>query len=84
LEYVLTFRNTHDAIYSEKLLAKKISVRVMALPTRIDAGCGICLRVDPDYLEQAQRLLAQQDVKPGGIYRAEILNGEAIYTKCSP
>jgi hypothetical protein len=84
LEYIFTFQNTHEAIYGERLLlAGKIAVRVMALPAKIAAGCGICLRVNTGELERAKRLLAQGDVKISGLYFAQKKGQEVVYTTCS-
>jgi hypothetical protein len=57
-EFVFTFAAAGDAIAGEKkLLAGGISPAVMPLPDQLGAGCGICLRVRPEQLEQARTLL---------------------------
>lgn len=83
MEYIFTFQNTHEAIYGERLLlAEKLAVRVMALPAKIAAGCGICLRVNPDELERARRLLTQGGVRVDGLYSMQKDGREAVYTAC--
>ncbi len=57
-EIIIAFQSTHDAIASEQLLlASGIRAKVMPLPAQIAAGCGICLRVPQEELQQAFGIL---------------------------
>lgn len=66
--YILTFPNTHMAIYAEKVLLKAgFSVGVMPLPSSIKAGCGIALRVD-DYI-MSKELLTKNNIVVSDVYQ---------------
>jgi len=54
MEYIITFSNTSSAIAAEQyLLESKLSVTVLPLPSRIRAGCGICLKASPDEIDRS-------------------------------
>ena len=81
LEIVLTFAQTRDAILAEReLLARKLPVYVMPLPTAIDAGCGLALRLAADDFLPALAALRLAGVVPAGAYRREIAPGRIGYT----
>jgi len=45
--YLVTFKNTHDAIKGESIAnKKKLKVRVMPTPTKITKSCGISLEMN--------------------------------------
>lgn len=78
MSYIITFPNTHMAIYGEKaLLQAGFSVGVMPVPASIKAGCGIALRVN-DYLK-AQEQLAESNIAFSEIYEAEQSEGKTHY-----
>lgn len=53
MEIVFTFYNTHSVITGEKaMLSQNLPVQVAEIPTAVSAGCGLCLRLPPEYLEQ--------------------------------
>ena len=80
MEAVCTFHTTHGAIVGEKILLEAgIKVRVMALPSILGAGCGICLRIDAEALEDSSRLLAAADIHPQGVYYKMIESGQTRY-----
>ena len=82
MEAVFTFTSTHDAIHGERLLLEAgVPVRVMALPSSIGAGCGLCLRVAADALESSRALLEGGGVIPEGRYLKETHDGRVTYTK---
>lgn len=69
MSYILTFSNTHAAIFAEKALLQVGSpVGVMPVPSEIKAGCGIALRVD-DYVA-ANRLLKNSNITVAAVYLA--------------
>lgn len=81
MEAVFTFHNTHDAINGERLLLEGgIKVKVMALPSSLGAGCGLCLRIAADELYFSQRLLGESAISPEGVYFKTKENGKAVYT----
>ena len=66
MEYIITFRSTNTAIKAERCLIEgKIGVSVAPLPSQIQDGCGICLRVGEDAAEPALKLLAEKGI--GGV-----------------
>lgn len=71
-DLVITFVGTHAAIMGEQvLLASGLPVRVMPLPSRISAGCGICLRVAEADLAAALARLKLEKVDIEAVYRQE-------------
>ena len=84
MEYLFTFENTHEAIFAEKvLLTQKVAVRVMSLPAQIAAGCGICLRVNPNQLKMAKLLMQQNNIPYQAVYSAKKNKMGTEYTQCS-
>ena len=80
-ELVLTFTNTHQAIMAEKLLKSGgISLRVMALPAQIEAGCGLCIRIDPGDYTQGMAILKQGATLPQGAFIKTTQGGKTSYT----
>jgi hypothetical protein len=81
MEAVFTFKNTHDAIRGERILLDGgIRVKVMALPSGLGAGCGLCLRVAPDLLPVSRDILHEYDIVPEGIYFKRMENGKTVYS----
>lgn len=57
-EIVIAFEGTTDAIRAEqRLIEAGLRPRAMPLPSRLRAGCGICLRVDIGELARAKECL---------------------------
>ena len=68
MSYILTFVNTHAAIFAEKALLKAgYPVGVMPLPSGIKAGCGIALRV-ADYIS-SNLLLNENNIVVSAVYQ---------------
>ena len=76
--YILTFTNTHSAIFAEKaLLQAGYQVGVMPIPSGIKAGCGIALRVT-DYI-MSNAFLKEKNIIVAAVYQAsENLDGPAF------
>jgi hypothetical protein len=83
MEKILTFDGVNAALTGEEALkAASVPVRVMARPNALGAQCGFCLRVDPENLAEAIRILAQAGVVVKGAYDRVIgQNGEAFYVE---
>ena len=63
MEYIITFKNTNYAIKAEQcLLEQKLRVSVLPLPSQINAGCGICLKINHDEIESALEILATNNI----------------------
>ncbi len=71
-EYLITFSRTNEAIKGEQILLDKgLSVRVMPLPSRIKAGCGICFRIRPSDFEEAVSSLQEAGIRDIGLYEKD-------------
>lgn len=80
MELVFTFHSTHGAIGGERsLLEGGLKVKVMALPSSLGAGCGLCLRLAAEDLAEARRLLAEAHIEPEGLYQKIMVEGRAHY-----
>lgn len=81
MEAVFTFHNTHDAMNGERLLLDGgIKVKVMALPSSLGSGCGLCLRVASVELDRSRCLLKEAAVDPQAVYLKQTENGKAVYS----
>ncbi len=79
-EVIIVFHGASAAIRGEKALAEAgLSPLVMPLPSRIRAGCGICLRVRPEWTEEAKQALKSRDVSFAGLYLRRMEGGESRY-----
>ena len=82
MEYIIKFDNTTSAIKAEKcLLERKIQAGVLPLPSRLSAGCGICLRISRGEIEQALRVLADEAIGGIGLFSRLLENGQFAYTE---
>lgn len=78
--YVFTFNSTSAAIFAEQvLLQAAVKVKVMPLPSKIAAGCGIALRVSQNELTKAKQIIKENQVIIHAIYFKQIINEEAVY-----
>lgn len=79
MEIVITFETTNYAILAERIIIKNnIHVMVMPLPPSIKAGCGICLRIEPDSIEEI-KLVLEGTVEYNGMYKKIIKDGSCFY-----
>jgi len=80
VSYILTFANTHAAIFAEKaLLQAGYPVGVMPLPSAIKAGCGITLRV-ADYIASIT-LLKENKIVVAAVYQASTNLQGSVYSE---
>ncbi|MGX6979880.1 DUF3343 domain-containing protein [Vagococcus elongatus] len=80
MDYLFTFETTHYAISAENLLVAEMPVKVMALPSSIGSGCGICLRINELNVEKAKKILKDSAVKVKNIYEiSQNDNGKRSY-----
>ncbi|MDQ7095296.1 DUF3343 domain-containing protein [Desulfosporosinus sp. PR] len=80
MSYILTFANTHAAIFAEKaLLQAGYQVGVMPLPSSIKAGCGIALRV-ADYIA-SNALLQENNLVVAAVYEVSANEHGTIYNE---
>ena len=82
MEYIIAFSNTNFAIKAEQcLLEQKLGVSVLPLPSAIKAGCGICLRVQPEEISQALKALAAPNSGEITVFSRQEENGRFFYTE---
>lgn len=80
MAYILTFANTHTAIFAEKaLLQAGYPVGVMPLPSGIKAGCGIALRV-ADYIA-SDALLKENNIVVSAVYQVSANFHDTVYSE---
>ena len=74
---IFTFDSTHLAIAAEKLCETIEGTRLIPLPPKISAGCGLSLKTDNIHKEAVKEKLNTAHISFNSIYeRAE--NGEYI------
>ena len=84
MEYILTFKSTNLAIKGEQfLLEQKLHVGVLPLPSKIRAGCGICLRIVPDEIKSALEALDERGIDEFGLYSRVPDGNHFAYTEVS-
>ena len=67
--YLITFKNTHTAISSEKVLKEKgIEATVMPTPTSITKSCGISIRISPDDFQIVSNLIKENAFEAGSVF----------------
>jgi hypothetical protein len=82
MEYILTFKNTNFAIKAEQcLLEQKLRVGVLPLPSQISAGCGICLRIKPDEIGSALRVLADINTDEVALFSRALESNQFVYVE---
>lgn len=80
MSYILTFANTHAAIFAERaLLQAGFPVGVMPVPSSIKAGCGIALRV-VDYIS-SNALLKDKNIEVSAVYQTSVNLQGTVYSK---
>lgn len=59
---VISTDSTHFVINLEKiLLEKNIQCRIIPLPVEISANCGLAVKLDEKYLEQAKEIISENN-----------------------
>ena len=82
MEYIITFKNTNHAIKAEQhLLAGNFRIGILPLPPQIRAGCGICLRINPEQWEAAWQALTDLNMGGVSIFSRIPECGSFIYTE---
>ena len=82
MEYIITFKNTNLAIKAEQcLLEQNLHPCVLPLPSQINAGCGICLRVKPEEIKSALKIIADKNIEGITVFSRVMENNQFVYTK---
>ena len=80
MEFIITFATTRQSIRAERLLMDaKFKIRVMPLPAQINVGCGVCLRVGPEEIDQAIQLLHDHRIGEIEVFRKTMENKRTHY-----
>lgn len=67
--YLIVFRNTHDAIESEKILkGEEIKVTIMPTPTYITQSCGISIKFSEEHVHKVKSLIEDSKIKIKNLY----------------
>lgn len=67
--YLLTFKNTYDAMNCEKILKENAyNPIVMPTPTRITKSCGLSIRVEINYFKNVEILIFNKKINVKNIY----------------
>ncbi|MBV4450943.1 DUF3343 domain-containing protein [Clostridium tyrobutyricum] len=67
--YIITFKNTHDAIAGETFFRNKnISIDVMPTPVVITKSCGISIKFDVENLDKVKFLFQKEKISFKNIY----------------
>jgi hypothetical protein len=70
---VLTFDKTIDAIAAEKIcLENNIPGRLIPLPVKISAGCGLAWRMGEDDYKSYESLISSLDIKYDSVVYLEM------------
>lgn len=60
LKYI-TFNSSSYAMQADRLI-KLEGVRLIPLPTKIDAGCGLCLKVEKN-IDLVEKILSENGIE---------------------
>lgn len=72
--YIIVFKNTHDAMQGEKILKENgVVIMVMPTPTCITQSCGISIRFPENLLNNVEKLINEGKMVIKNIY---IKNGQ--------
>lgn len=66
---LLSFASTHHAMAAERHCEKQCPCRLIPLPPKIDAGCGLVLRLEEESLPIALQVLTEKNIPYQGKYR---------------
>lgn len=77
--YIIVFKNTHDAMEGEKILNENlIKIMIMPTPTHITQSCGISIRFSENEILKVEELISNNKVATKNIYEYGI-EGFNIY-----
>lgn len=83
-EVIFTFSSTNAAIKAETVLIQAgLAVKVMSLPSSIKAGCGICLRFQPNQARVAIQTLDQSGTTVSELWMRTTDNSNSRYKPLS-
>ena len=66
---ILAFPNETSVLRCERELTNNnIKSKIISVPARISAGCGLALRVESKYKEECERVIKEKNLKCDGIF----------------
>ena len=69
LQCIFSFKNTVDALEMEKIGEKrKLSGRLITLPSIISAGCGLAWTTEPENKERTLSVLKEEGLEPSSVH----------------
>ena len=69
LQCIFSFKNTVDALEMEKIGEKrKLSGRLIPLPSIISAGCGLAWTTEPENKERMLSVLKEEGLEPSSVH----------------
>ena len=69
LQCIFSFKNTVDALEMEKIGEKrKLSGRLIPLPSIISAGCGLAWTTEPENKERTLSVLKEEGLEPSSVH----------------
>ena len=69
LQCIFSFKNTVDALEMEKIGEKrKLSGRLIPLPSIISAGCGLAWTTEPENKEEILSVLKEEGLEPSSVH----------------
>lgn len=67
--YLLTFKNTHDAMSGEKLLKEvALSPIIVPTPTNVTKSCGLSIRIENNVFYRVKELIQENKLVIKEIY----------------
>lgn len=73
LKTVFTFPNTTFALEAERLCRKEnLPGRLIPVPARISAGCGMAWCTSPDAAQAIENLFIMEKITVEGVYEIEL------------
>ncbi|MDI6690227.1 MAG: DUF3343 domain-containing protein [Actinomycetota bacterium] len=71
-EYVVIFHSTHHALRAEKILkGSKLEAKMIPLPRKFSAECGLALKISGEIKSLAEKTLSSHEVEYKGIYKLD-------------
>lgn len=69
LQCIISFKNTVDALEMEKIgERRKLSGRLIPLPSIISAGCGLAWTTEPENKEETLSALKEEGLEPSSVH----------------
>ena len=66
---IIAFPNETSVLRCEKELSENgIKSKIISVPARISAGCGMALRIEYGFKEACEKIIKEKNLKCEGIY----------------